>query len=96
MIQNKITNFFSLKHMTGLRFLLFLEILILLLGVLLAQGLDMQFTAATFWSLPAFCLSFTIWFISSLLDYRKYFNLPTLIITGLITYYIFLLLFKFC
>ncbi len=90
-LKKAIANFFSSKHIIGLRFLLFLEIMILLLSVLMVQSLELSLNL---WSFPAFCVSLVIWIISSLLDYRKYFNLATLIVTGQVTYFIFLLLFK--
>jgi hypothetical protein len=82
--------FFALEHYIDLKFLLFLEVVILLLGLGLTRHMHLNY-----FSLGASIISIVIYGLSALLDRKTYWNFFTLISVMFFTYGCFWFIFTF-
>lgn len=87
-MKNILNNFFSKHHFINLKVLFILEILMICLLFLLYYT-NNPINNLNYFNLNAFLISIFICTISSLLDYKKYFNLATFISMGFYTYLCF-------
>ena len=87
-------NFLSIERFKELKILFILEFIIIVLPFLIPWIRELINTVSLF-NLNALIVSSAIWFLCSLLDSKRYFNLATLIATVTFTYIIFWFLFSF-
>jgi hypothetical protein len=78
--------FFSIEKFKELKVLFILESIMTLLVIMLVNVNELDLT---YFDWMPFTLSIIIWSLCSLIDKNKYFNLATLIATGIFMYSIF-------